>query len=225
MKIRHLHDWNVSYAEAIRIQDSLSSEIVLKDLPKKIRYVAGADVSSSKNSNSIWAGVVVLAFPSLEKVEEQWVKGTTHFPYIPGLLSFREIPLILEVMGMLQTEPDLILCDGQGIAHPRALGIASHLGILLKRPTIGCAKKRLVGEFAEVGPNRGDFSPLSYRGKEIGNVVRTRTGVKPVFVSPGYGVTIQDATKMVLDCGGRYRIPEPVRQAHRLVNEARRLGS
>ncbi|MCP4577986.1 MAG: deoxyribonuclease V [Deltaproteobacteria bacterium] len=218
MKIRHLHPWDVSFRQAIEIQKSLCHRVVFKDLPEKIRLVAGTDVSCSNNSNTIWAGVVVLNFPFLEKMEEKWVKGTTDFPYIPGLLSFREIPLLLEAISRIHTEPDLIFCDGQGIAHPRGLGLASHLGLFIERPTIGCAKKRLVGEFSEVGTNRGEYSALSHGGKEIGAVVRTRTGVKPVFVSPGYGVTIKDATRMVLDCGGRYRIPEPVRQAHLLVN-------
>jgi deoxyribonuclease V len=136
-------------------------------------------------------------------------------------LSFREIPLVLKAIGMLEREPDLIFCDGQGIAHPRSLGLASHLGILIEKPTIGCAKKRLVGEFSEVGQYKGDSSPLMYEGREIGTVVRTRTGVKPLFVSPGCGLTTKDAMRMVLDCGGRYRIPEPIRQAHLLVNRLR----
>jgi len=222
MKIRHLHPWDVAYAEAVEIQRTLRHQLIFKGLPKKIRLVAGTDVSCSKKSNSIWAGIVVLNFPSLEIVEEKWVKGTTDFPYIPGLLSFREIPLLLEAISRIHTEPDLIFCDGQGIAHPRGLGLASHLGLLVERPTVGCAKNRLVGEFAEVGIKRSDFSTLFYDGKEIGTVVRTRTGIKPVFVSPGYGTTIKDATRMVLACGGRYRIPEPVRQAHLLVNRARK---
>ena len=221
MNIRELHPWDVSFHEAIEIQNYLRHQLIFKDLPEKIRFVGGTDVSSSKNSNMIWAGIVVLNFPSLEKVEEKWVKGTANFPYIPGLLSFREIPLLLKAIGMVKTEPDLIFCDGQGIAHPRGLGLASHLGLLIEKPTIGCAKNRLVGEFPEVGLNRGDCSTLSYKGKVVGTVVRTRTGVKPVFVSPGYGATIQDATRMVLECGGRYRIPETVRQAHLLVNRVR----
>lgn len=224
MNIRELHPWDVSFRQAIEIQKSLRHQLIFKNLPDNIRLVAGTDVSCLKNSNTMWAGVVVLTFPSLEKLEEKWIKGTTNFPYIPGLLSFREIPLLLKAIGMVKTEPDLIFCDGQGIAHPRGLGLASHLGLFIEKPTIGCAKNRLVGEFSEVGFNRGEYSALTYEGKEIGAVVRTRTGVKPVFVSPGYAVTINDATRMVLECGGRYRIPEPVRQAHLLVNRVRQGG-
>ena len=222
MKIRHLHSWDISYHEAIEIQKALYPKLVFSNLSHSIRLIAGADVSCSKKSNNVWAGVVVLSYPSLKKVEEKWVKGITNFPYIPGLLSFREIPIILEAAKKLESNPDLLLCDGQGIAHPRGLGLASHIGLLIEKPTIGCAKKRLVGDFPEVGQYRGDCSPLFYKSREIGAVVRTKTNVKPLFVSPGYAITIKDAVKMVLNCGGRYRIPEPIRQAHLLVNKLRK---
>lgn len=222
MNLKYVHPWNVSTREAIEIQKDLRHQLVFKALPNKIKRVAGTDVSSSKRSNFIWAGAVVLEYPSLKTVEERWVEGTPLFPYIPGLLSFREIPLILEAIGMLEHRPDVFFCDGQGIAHPRGLGIASHLGVLIDRPTIGCAKKRLVGDFSEVGPARGDYSMLTYKGETVGTVLRTRTGVKPIFVSPGHRATIKDALHMVLNCGGRYRIPEPIRQAHLLVNRVRK---
>lgn len=222
MKTRQLHPWNVSYREAIEIQNRLRHRLLFKRLSRNIGHVAGADVSCSKRSNIVWAGVVVLTYPELKKVEERWVRSKTAFPYVPGLLSFREVPFLLEAFKKIKTEPDLILCDGQGIAHPRALGLASHIGLLTERPTIGCAKKRLVGEFSEVGRERGDYSKLFYKSREIGAVVRTRTGVKPMFVSPGYAITIKDAIRMVLDCGGRYRIPEPIRLAHMLVNQLRK---
>jgi len=196
MKIRQLHSWNISYHEAIEIQKALYPKLVFSNLSHSIRHIAGADVSCSKKSNNVWAGVVVL--------------------------SFREIPIILEAVKKLESNPDLLLCDGQGIAHPRGLGLASHIGLLIEKPTIGCAKKRLVGDFSEVGQYRGNFSPLFYKSREIGAVVRTRTNVKPLFVSPGYAITIKDAVKMVLNCGGRYRIPEPIRQAHLLVNKFRK---
>lgn len=221
MRIRHLHHWSVSFHEAVEIQNSLRKHLNFKNLPDKITLVAGTDASYSRKSDTIWAGVIVLKYPSLEKVEERWVKGKTSFPYKPGLLSFREIPFLMKAIKLLEREPDLFFCDGQGIAHPRGLGLASHLGLLVKTPTIGCAKKLLVGEFSEVGFNRGDYSIISYQGKAVGVVVRTRTGVRPIFVSPGYQVTIRDAMRMVLDCGGAYRIPEPVRQAHLLVNRIR----
>lgn len=221
MKIRQLHPWDVSNHKAIEIQKTLSSELVFTNLPKKINSIAGTDVSCSKKSDTVWAGVVVLSYPQLEKMEERWATGTISFPYISGLLSFREIPLVLEAIKQVRSEPDLFFCDGQGIAHPRGLGLASHLGLLIQKPTIGCAKTRLVGKFSEVGQERGSFASLSYKGKEVGAVVRTRTGVKPVFVSPGYGITIEEAIDMVLKCGGGCKIPEPVRRAHLLVNQLR----
>lgn len=220
MKIHHLHPWDVSYSEAIEIQRSLSPQVLLEKLPE-ISLVAGADVSSSRYSNTIWAGVVVLKFPSLDRIEEKWIKTTTSFPYVPGLLSFREIPPLLEVMGMLEHEPDLLLCDGQGIAHPRGMGLASHLGLIIEKPTIGCAKTRLVGEFSTVGTLRGSQSPLLYQGRKVGSVVRTRNRVRPMFVSPGYRVTIKEAADMTLNCVRLFRIPEPIRQAHTLVNRMR----
>jgi deoxyribonuclease V len=221
MKVFQRHPWSISYGEAIGIQDSLKSRLLFKKLPKAINYVAGCDVSCSKNTNLGWAGIVILTYPDFIRVEKKWAKGMLDFPYIPGLLSFREIPLLLEAFQKLEIEPDLILCDGQGIAHPRGLGLAAHLGLLIDKPSIGCAKKRLVGEFREVGSIKGDLSPLFYKGKKVGAVIRTKTGVKPLFVSPGYAVTIEDAIEMVLSCVDRYRIPEPIRQAHLLVNQLR----
>jgi deoxyribonuclease V len=222
IKVRQLHLWDVSYQEAVEIQKALSAKLVFTKLPKRIRYVAGTDVSFSKKSKTLWAGVVVLSYPDLEKVEERSATGAITFPYIPGLLSFREIPAISEAIEQLRCEPDLFFCDGQGIAHPRGLGLASHLGLLIQKPTIGCAKTRLVGDFSEVKEERGGFTTLSYKGREVGSVVRTRSRVKPLFVSPGYRVTLQDALRMVLSCSGGFRIPEPLRLAHLLVNGLRR---
>ena len=221
IKIRQLHPWNVTHQEAIEIQKKLRPQVILKKLPKAVKYVAGTDVAFSKKTNTSWACVVVLSFPELKKTDEACIKGRTSFPYIPGLLSFREIPFILEALKKLTIEPDLIFCDGQGIAHPRGLGLASHLGILIEKPTIGCAKTRLVGEFSEVGLERGDYSYLLYKGRKIGAVVRTRSSVKPLFISPGYAVLMEDAVRLILECGGRYRIPEPTRQAHLLVTRIR----
>jgi len=169
----------------------------------------------------VWAGIVVLSYPGLFKVDEAWAKGRMDFPYIPGLLSFREIPFLLKALERIRIEPDLILCDGQGIAHPRGLGLAAHLGLLVSKTTVGCAKKRLVGEFSEVGPNRGNYSLLFHEDRPVGAAVRTRAGVKPLFVSPGYGITIDEAVATVLNCCEHYRIPEPIRQAHFLVNGLR----
>jgi deoxyribonuclease V len=222
MKIKRFHPWDVSYQEAVEIQERLRPLLTLRGLPRRIRHIAGADVSFSKGSDLVWAGVVVLGYPGLERIEEQWMRGRSGFPYIPGLLSFRELPLLLEAMERLKTEPDIIFCDGQGIAHPRSLGIASHLGLLLDKPTVGCAKTRLIGEFSEVGEEKGSHSYLRYKGRLLGAALRTRRGVKPLFVSQGNKITLSQSMRMVLDCCRRYRIPEPTRQAHLLVNGLRR---
>jgi len=217
MEIRHIHPWDVSVKEAIQIQSKLRVLIDLTDKPDAINYVAGTDISSSKRLNQIWAGVLIFSYPQLVKLEERWVEGKTDFPYIPGLLSFREIPLLLEAFKRIEIEPDLIFCDGQGIAHPRGMGLASHLGLLLNKPTIGCAKNRLIGDYPRVGDKKGDYSLLRYKGILVGVVLRTRTGVKPLFVSQGHKITLKKSFEMVLSCCMRYRIPEPIRQAHLMV--------
>ena len=221
MDLPDLHPWNVTYEEAIKIQKCLKDKVILKKIDRRINYIAGLDVSYAKGANTVWAGVVVLDFPSLVKIEERWAQSKVPFPYIPGLLSFREIPALLDVLRNIEVEPDLIFCDGQGIAHPRGLGIASHLGVLLRKPTIGCAKSRLVGEFDPVGEDRGEYVYLRYQNRIIGAVVRTRSRVKPVFISPGYGVVLKDCIRFVLETCPTYRIPEPTRQAHLLVNSVR----
>jgi deoxyribonuclease V len=222
MKIRDLHPWDVSYQEAVAIQKRLRSRLVCKKLPKRIRHIAGTDVSFSKKSNLIWAGVVVFTYPELINIEEKWIKAKVKFPYIPGLLSFRELPALLKTVKKLNADPDVIFCDGQGIAHPRGLGIASHLGLLLDKPTIGCAKTRLVGEFSEVGEEKGSYAHLWYQGHVVGTVLRTRRGVKPLFISQGNKITLDESLKLVLGCSRKYRIPEPTRQAHLLVTNLRR---
>ncbi len=224
MDIPDLHPWNVTYEEAIKIQKCLKDKVILKKIDRRINYIAGLDVSYAKGGNTVWAGVVVLDFPSLVKIEERWAQSKVSFPYIPGLLSFREIPALLDVLRNIEVEPDLIFCDGQGIAHPRGLGIASHLGVLLRKPTIGCAKSRLVGEFDPVGEDRDEYVYLRYQNRIIGAVVRTRSRVKPVFISPGYGVVLKDCIRFVLETCPTYRIPEPTRQAHLLVNSVRCNG-
>jgi len=224
MDIPDLHPWNVTYEEAIKIQKCLKDKVILKKIDRRINYIAGLDVSYAKRGNTVWAGVVVLDFPSLVKIEERWAQSKVSFPYIPGLLSFREIPALLDILTKIEVEPDLIFCDGQGIAHPRGLGIASHLGVLLRKPTIGCAKSRLVGEFDPVGEDRGEYVYLRYQNRIIGAVVRTRSRVKPVFISPGYGVVLKDCIRFVLETCPTYRIPEPTRQAHLLVNSVRCNG-
>jgi deoxyribonuclease V len=222
MKIRHLHVWDVSSQEAIQIQKELRSRLDLRKLPGTVRRVAGTDVSFSRKSGRIWAGVVVFSFPELSRIEEKWIQDKVRFPYIPGLLSFRELPVLLKALKRLETDPELILCDGQGIAHPRGLGLASHLGLLVDRATIGCAKSRLVGDFSELGQQKGSYAPLWYKEQMVGAVLRTRRGVRPLFISPGNRITLDESVKIVLACCGKYRMPEPTRQAHLLVSGLRR---
>ena len=222
MQIRHLHAWDLSPHEAIQLQKELRSRLDLTKLTGPIRCVAGGDVSFSRKTGHIWAGVVVFSFPELLKIEEQWIEDKARFPYIPGLLSFRELPALLEALKRLETDPELIICDGQGIAHPRGLGLASHLGLHVDRATIGCAKSRLVGEFSEVKEGKGSHTPLWYKEQMVGAVVRTKRGVKPLFISPGNRITLDESVKIVLDCCGKYRMPEPTRQAHLLVSSLRR---
>jgi deoxyribonuclease V len=221
MDIFDLHPWDVTYREAVKIQEHLKGKVILGNIASSPNYVAGLDVSYEKGTHRVWAGAVVLGFPDLAVVEKRWAQREVSFPYVPGLLSFREIPALLDVLTQITVEPDVIFCDGQGVAHPRGLGIASHLGVILKRPTIGCAKSRLVGDCDPVGELKGDYSFLRYRDRIIGAVMRTRQGVKPLFVSPGYGVTLDDCIGMVLTTCSRYKIPEPIRQAHILVNSIR----
>jgi deoxyribonuclease V len=166
--------------------------------------------------------VVVIRLPGLEKVEECWARGLSDFPYIPGLLGFREIPVLIQALKRLETSPELFLCDGHGIAHPRRMGLAAHLGLILDRPAIGCAKSRLVGEFSLPAPEKGSRSELRLDGEAVGAVLRTRGGVKPLYVSPGHRIEINGAVRLVLACCAGYRIPEPLRQAHILVNRLRR---
>ena len=184
--------------------------------------VVGADVSYAKRAETMYAAVVVMEWPSGEVVEEVTAERRAEFPYIPGLLSFREMPSLLAAFEKLRIRPDVIICAGHGIAHPRGFGIASHLGVLLDVPTIGCAKKRLVGEHAEPGPERGSQVPLRLEGKTIGTVLRTRSNVKPVFISIGHRIGLRSAVRLVLETGGGYRLPEPTRLAHLLSNAARR---
>jgi len=222
MLIRNLHSFKVSYEEAARIQRELAGQISLSPFLSGYRYVGGADVSYSKKENTLFAAVVVQEYPSGRQVFWRAEKGTATFPYIPGLLSFREVPLLLRVFEDIPVTPDVILCDGQGLAHPRGFGLACHIGLLLDVPSIGCAKSRLVGEYEEPGEARGCSSPLTYKDSVVGAVVRTRDKVKPVFVSPGHRVDVETAVRVVLETCRGYRLPEPTRIAHLLSQKAKR---
>lgn len=222
IRVRDLHPWRVSSRKAIEIQSRLRAQVRIERLPVMIRYVAGVDVASSKRTDAVWAGVAVFSCPELVAVEERWFHGESDFPYVPGLLSFREIPVLLKALECLETDPDVILCDAQGIAHPRGFGLASHLGLVVDKPTVGCAKSRLVGDFSEVGGEKGRYAYLWYENRIVGAAARTRSGVKPVFVSPGHRVSLEDSLRVVFGCCKKYRVPEPIRSAHALVNRVRK---
>ncbi len=221
---RSLHPWDVSYREAIRIQEKLRSNISLINSTRKVSSVAGADVAYSKRGEEGIAAMVVLSYPHLDLLDEASIKGKVSFPYIPGLLSFREAPLLIEVFQRLQRLPDVLLYDGQGIAHPRSFGLASHMGLLLDMPSIGCAKEKLVGDFGDVGPQPGNTTPLKVGDRIIGAVIRTRKGVKPVFVSPGHRIDLETSMELVLKTCRGFRLPEPLRRAHLMVKGIRSQG-
>ncbi len=214
MRVLELHPWRVSYREAVGIQNSLRERLRLEPLARPLRLVAGADVAYPRLSRRTYAPVVVLALPSLDVVEVTEAACRARFPYIPGLLTFREVPPLLKAFARLRSEPDALLFDGQGLAHPRRFGLACHAGLLLGTPSVGCAKSRLVGTPGPVGPERGALAELSFDGGVVGAAVRTRPGVKPVYVSPGHLVDVPSAVDLVLATTRRFRIPEPLRLAH-----------
>ena len=224
MKVLRLNAWDVDYAEALAIQERLRRQIVRRGKPRNVRLVAGADVSYDKKSGRFYAAVVVMTFPELRIVEEACATGVAKFPYIPGLLTFREGPILLRAFEKLQTTPDLVIFDGQGVAHPRGVGLAAHMGLLVDVPSIGCAKTRLCGEHGEVARAVGSRTKLRLKGRGVGLVVRTRAGVKPLFVSVGHRIALSAAAEWVLATSRGCRLPEPTRQAHLLVNRLR-LGA
>src|SRR5919107_3603692 len=217
-----LHEWDVTPREAVELQKSLRERVRVVPLKKRIETVAGADISFNKFDPVVYAGIVVLRLPSLEVVEEVGVVSETQFPYVPGLLSFRETPSVLEAWARLKTEPDAVMFDGQGLAHPRRVGIACHVGLIIDRPTLGCAKSILVGKFEEPGEERGSWTPMIDKGETVGAALRTKTRVHPVYVSPGHLIALAGAVELTLASDGGYRQPEPTRRAHLLVNALRR---
>ncbi|MCS6851420.1 MAG: deoxyribonuclease V, partial [Gemmataceae bacterium] len=222
MEIATLHSWEVTPAEGVALQRQLASRIDVRTPLTRCELVAGADVSYNRHSPVMWAGVVVVRVADGAVVEECGAMEEARFPYVPGLLSFREAPPLLKAFRQLQSEPDVILVDGQGLAHPRRFGLACHLGLWLNRPCAGCAKSVLCGQFREPGKRAGSLSPLVDGDEVIGSVVRTRTGVRPVVVSAGHRIDLPSAVRVVLQTCRGYRLPEPIRQAHRHVNELRR---
>ncbi len=222
MKFKQLHSWRVDYKKAVRIQETLKDLLILKKPCGKFQTVAGADVSYDKHSDRFFAGVVVFKInKNLEIIEYATTIGKAKFPYIPGLLSFREAPILLAAFKKLKNNPDVILFDGQGIAHPRFFGLASHMGFILDKPSVGCAKSWLVGEYNHVKNTAGAYSKLLYKKKIVGAVLRTKTNTSPVYVSPGHKTNLAFAIRIALKTCRGYRIPEPIRQAHLLVNRLR----
>ncbi len=221
------HRWDLNPRQAVLLQRELAARVRAHgSSPTGTHYVAGCDATRtgrwSRRDEQIVAGVVVLRVPGLELVDRAWVKAPSPFPYVPGLLSFREAPLYVAAFAKLRIRPHILLCDGQGLAHPRGLGLASHVGLLLDVPTIGVAKSRLVGSYREPGRRRGCSTRLLFDGRVVGRVVRTQDGVRPLFVSPGHRIGFAEAARVVVRLATRYRLPEPTRQADLWVGALRR---
>jgi len=214
MKLNNLHDWQVTTAQARELQLKLASKVSRTDELTSPRYIAGVDISVDRIRGVARGAVVVLSYPEFKVVETQVVEGRVNFPYVPGLLSFREAPLTLAAFERLNIAPDLVLFDGQGIAHPRRLGLAAHLGLFLDTPTIGCAKSRLCGHHRIPGPEAGSYAELVDGEEIIGAALRTKAGVKPVYVSIGHKISLESAIRWVIRCCRGYRLPEPTRLAH-----------
>ena len=222
MKPQFCVRWNLTPHEAMREQERLRERVILDDQFGAIRTVAGADLAFDPETDTAFAGVIVYRFPEMEEVERQTARRKLRFPYVPGLLSFREGPVLLAAFARLCIEPDLILIDGHGRAHPRLFGIACHLGVLLDKPTIGCAKSLLVGKHDEPGRRAGSMAPLDYHGERVGMVLRTRDNVKPLYVTVGHRASLESAVKLVGQCLDGFRIPKPTREADHYVGELRR---
>lgn len=223
MKIANLHTWTVSIARAKALQIELRDRLEFSPLLLgRLRTVAGADIAVSRDGTQLIAAVVVVDFPSLEVIETRVVRRKLTFPYVPGYLSFREVPALVACLRSVRTPVDALICDGQGIAHPRGFGLACHVGLWAGIPTVGSAKSRLVGEHGPVGERRGDFANLYLGSERVGSVLCTRDGVKPLFVSPGHLVDQLSSRRLVLACCTRYRLPEPQRLADIAAGEAKR---
>lgn len=214
-----LHDWNLKPEAAIALQRELAQRIVREDQLGEVRCVAGVDMALNEESGMARAAVVLLSYPDLEILERHVYEEPVRMPYIPGLLSFREAPSVLGAFARLRQQPDLVMVDGQGIAHPRRLGIASHLGLWLDLPTIGCGKSILVGHHAHLSEEAGSWVPLVDNGETIGAVLRTRAHVKPMIISLGHRISLETSLRYVLACSRGYRLPEPTRQADKLSKD------
>jgi len=226
MKLNKLHNWQLTTVHAKEIQYQIASRVSRKNEVTNPRFIAGLDISVTKEQAKATATAVVLNFPKLEVAEVKTVQDKLNFPYIPGYLSFREAPLTLKVCEQLDITPDLVIVDGHGIAHPRRLGLASHLGLFLEIPTIGCGKSLLCGDFTEPGNEPGSYTDVLENGETIGVALRTKSRVKPVFVSIGHKIDLNTAIKWIMNCCRGYRLPEPTRLAHQAAggNKTHRKG-
>jgi len=212
------HPWPKRVAQARAIQEELRARVIRHDVPGRVTRIAGVDIGIERRSDKARAAAAVLSYPDCRLLEQATVTRKIRFPYVPGYLSFREVPPVLAALARLSEPPDLIICDGQGIAHPRRFGLACHLGVLTDIPTIGAAKSRLIGTFEAPGGDKGQWSPLEDQGETIGAVLRSRTNVQPIFVSIGHRVSLDTAIRTVLECCKKYRLPETTRAAHRLAS-------
>jgi len=212
-----LHSWNVSVEEAIQIQEALRDRIILEKTFSEVRTIGGTDAAYSKNGKLLFAAIVVFSFPKMEIIDTTAAGGKIRFPYIPGLLSFREGPILAKTFQRLRLKPDVMIYDGQGIAHPRGMGLASHMGLWLDLPSIGCAKTPLLKEYISPGPLKGSYEWI-YREKEkVGVVLRTRDNIKPLFISPGHRIDLSTSHQLTLESCRGFRFPEPIRKAHQLA--------
>jgi deoxyribonuclease V len=222
VRVRRRQRWDLTPTEAIALQERLSARLVVRDGPRRPRTIAGADAAYDEVSGRCFAVVVVMRAATMEMIEEAAVETQIKFPYVPGLLTFREGPALLAAFAKLHVRPELALFDGHGLAHPRRFGLASHLGYLLDIPSIGCAKSLLVGTHGPVGARAGSYAWLIDREERVGAALRTRTAVRPVYVSPGYRVGFYAAIRLVLAAVTKYRLPEPIRLADLLVARLKR---
>lgn len=207
--------------QAIALQREMRERIKLQPLNKTVRTVGGTDISFNKYSDTVYAGIVLLSYPDMQVIHSATAIATVTFPYVPGLLAFREVPALLQVWNKLEIKPDVLVLDGHGIAHPRRMGIASHFGLIADVPTIGCGKTRLTGRFGPLAEPKFSTSDLIDKGEVIGTVIRTKVKCNPVFVSPGHNITMSESVEIIKNCTGKYRIPEPTRLTHLLVNQVR----
>jgi deoxyribonuclease V len=215
--MKDLHSWKVDVQEAIRIQEDLRDRLILKKSFSEVRRIGGGDVAYSENRDLLFGAIVVLSFPKMETLDVATADGKIPFPYIPGLLSFREGPILIQIFEKLKVKPDVMIFDGQGIAHPRAFGLACHLGLWFDLPSIGCAKTPLLKGFISSGVSKGSYELIRKDGKEVGAALRTKDNVKPLFISPGHRIDLMTSIQLILDTCQRFRLPEPVRRAHQFA--------